>query len=385
MRKRTFIIFFSIVLSIYGLINFYIFTAGLRVLHQFPELKFLYIIIYLFLALSFIAGRFLERVFLNKFTSFLVWIGSLWLGAMVYFFFFVLLIDFIRLINLIIPFISIITFTNHPDFSINLGYTVITVVGIIILFGYINSVHPRIKNIELTIHKKSPIFKSITIAAASDIHLGTIISKSRLQRIVNKINGLNADIVLFPGDIVDEDIGPVIRHNLGEILKNINARIGVFGITGNHEYIGGVEKACKYLEEHRIFMLRDSYVKINNAIYIAGREDRSIKGFTGKLRKPLDEILDGVDKNLPIIMMDHQPIKLNEAVENNIDLQLSGHTHHGQLWPFNFITKKVYELSYGYLKKENTNFYVSCGAGTWGPPVRTGTRPEIINLRLTFA
>jgi predicted MPP superfamily phosphohydrolase len=385
MRKRTFIIFFSIVLSIYGLINFYIYSSGLRVLQQFPELKFLYIIIYLFLALSFIAGRFLERVFLNKFTSFLVWIGSLWLGAMVYFFFFVLLIDFIRLINLIIPFISIITFTNHPDFSINLGYTVITVVGIIILFGYINSVHPRIKNIELTIHKKSPIFKSITIAAASDIHLGTIISKSRLQRIVNKINGLNADIVLFPGDIVDEDIGPVIRHNLGEILKNINARIGVFGITGNHEYIGGVEKACKYLEEHRIFMLRDSYVKINNAIYIAGREDRSIKGFTGKLRKPLDEILDGVDKNLPIIMMDHQPIKLNEAVENNIDLQLSGHTHHGQLWPFNFITKKVYELSYGYLKKENTNFYVSCGAGTWGPPVRTGTRPEIINLRLTFA
>jgi hypothetical protein len=82
--------------------------------------------------------------------------------------------------------------------------------------------------------------------------------------------------------------------------------------------------------------------------------------------------------------MDHQPVKLIEAEQNGVDLQLSGHTHHGQLWPFNFITKKVYELSWGYKKSRNTQYYVSCGVGTWGPPVRTGSRPEIIKLIFDF-
>ena len=91
-----------------------------------------------------------------------------------------------------------------------------------------------------------------------------------------------------------------------------------------------------------------------------------------------------VDNSFPVILMDHQPFKLEEAVNNKVDLQLSGHTHNGQLWPFNYITDMVYELTWGYKKKENTHFYVSCGAGTWGPPVRTGSRPEIVNVVLKF-
>jgi predicted MPP superfamily phosphohydrolase len=88
---------------------------------------------------------------------------------------------------------------------------------------------------------------------------------------------------------------------------------------------------------------------------------------------------------MPIILMDHQPLHFEEAEQNGVDLQLSGHTHHGQLWPFNYITKKVYELSMGYVRKGNTHFYVSCGAGTWGPPVRTGSRPEVIEINVKFA
>ena len=94
--------------------------------------------------------------------------------------------------------------------------------------------------------------------------------------------------------------------------------------------------------------------------------------------------MEGIDKSLPIILMDHQPVKLIEAERQEVDLQLSGHTHHGQLWPFNFITKKIYELSMGYRKKGNTHYYVSCGAGTWGPPIRTGNRPEIVKITLNF-
>ena len=94
--------------------------------------------------------------------------------------------------------------------------------------------------------------------------------------------------------------------------------------------------------------------------------------------------MKGVDHSMPVILMDHQPFGLHEAVENGVDLQLSGHTHHGQLWPFSFITKRVYELSWGYLKIGDTHFYVSCGVGTWGPPVRTGNSPEIMNIILSF-
>ena len=82
--------------------------------------------------------------------------------------------------------------------------------------------------------------------------------------------------------------------------------------------------------------------------------------------------------------MDHQPFALHEAAETGVDLQLSGHTHHGQMWPFNFVTSAIYELSYGYLRKQNTHYYVSCGYGTWGPPVRTSSRPEIVDITLNF-
>jgi predicted MPP superfamily phosphohydrolase len=94
--------------------------------------------------------------------------------------------------------------------------------------------------------------------------------------------------------------------------------------------------------------------------------------------------MNSVDTTLPVILMDHQPLHLDDVVNHGVDLQLSGHTHHGQLWPFNYISQAVYELSWGYKKKGNTHFYVSCGVGTWGPPMRTGNRPEVVNVKLKF-
>jgi predicted MPP superfamily phosphohydrolase len=205
-----------------------------------------------------------------------------------------------------------------------------------------------------------------------------------LNAIVETINGLEPDLILLPGDIVDEDLRPVINQNLGETLRKLKAKYGVLAITGNHEYIGGVEEACRYLEEHGITVLRDTSVRVNNSLFVVGREDRSISQFAGKKRKPLEELMTKVDKRFPIILMDHQPFGLDEAVGHGVDLQLSGHTHHGQIWPFQLITKAVYELSWGYLKRAATHFYVSSGVGTWGPPVRIGNTPEIVNIQLTF-
>jgi predicted MPP superfamily phosphohydrolase len=202
--------------------------------------------------------------------------------------------------------------------------------------------------------------------------------------IVAQINALNPDIVLFAGDVTDEDLRPVIENNLGAMITSIRSRYGVYAITGNHEYIGGAVKAVKYLEEHGVKMLRDTTITIDSSFCLAGRNDRDSKRFTGTERKPFEEVLSGADKNLPLILMDHQPFNLELSENAGVDLHLSGHTHNGQMWPLNYITGSIFELDWGYKKRGNTNYYVSCGAGTWGPPVRTGNRPEIVNIVLHF-
>jgi len=221
------------------------------------------------------------------------------------------------------------------------------------------------------------------LVLVSDVHLGTIIRNSRLLKIVDEINRLNPDVVLIPGDLIDEDITPVVEQNMAESLKQIRSKYGVFACTGNHEYFSGVEQTVSYIQQSNITVLQDSVVKIAGVLYLIGRKDLMVEKFSSG-RKSLKELVKGLDLNLPVILMDHQPFHLEEAEQNGIDLQLSGHTHHGQIFPFNLITKKVYEKSWGYLKKGETHYYISCGVGTWGPPVRIGNTPEIVLITLLF-
>jgi predicted MPP superfamily phosphohydrolase len=153
-------------------------------------------------------------------------------------------------------------------------------------------------------------------------------------------------------------------------------------VTGNHEYIGGADEACRYLEEHGIRVLRDSVVTLPDGLQIVGREDRAMRQFAGRARKSLNDLLSGLDSSKPVLMMDHQPFQLEEVSRAGVDVQLSGHTHHGQIWPLNYITGAMYEISRGYRRIGRTHFYVSSGAGTWGPPVRLGNTPEIVLLTL---
>jgi hypothetical protein len=250
--------------------------------------------------------------------------------------------------------------------------------------GFINARLPRIRHFDIEINKKVNGDKSLKIVLVSDIHMGTLIAKRRTNHLVEKIINLKPDLVLFAGDIVDEDLAPVIRRNLGEMLSHIKAKYGVYGITGNHEYIGGAESAVKYLRTHGINILRDTAVFVDDYFYLVGRDDRDKPRFTGKERKSLEEIMAQVDRSYPVILMDHQPFNLAKTVEQGVDLQVSGHTHHGQLWPFNYITHAIYELSWGYKQIGQTHFYVSSGFGSWGPPIRLGNRPEIVEILVRF-
>jgi len=246
----------------------------------------------------------------------------------------------------------------------------------------LNARNIRVKSIPIKIDKPGP--KPLRIAALSDMHMGTIIGKKMVKQMVRKINSIKPDIVLMIGDQVDGNPHPVMQLDLGAELKKIESKYGVFAITGNHEYIGNAETSCAYLEAHGIKMIRDTSVEVAGVILV-GREDSAAKQFAHLDRKPLSELVEGLDKSKPIILMDHTPFHLEEAENNGIDLQLSGHTHHAQIWPWNFITQRVYEMSWGYYRKGKTQYYVSCGSGTWGPPIRIGNSPEIMCLNLDFA
>ncbi|MEJ5351648.1 MAG: metallophosphoesterase [Melioribacteraceae bacterium] len=382
MKTTQAITFFAIVFSIYGLINYYI---AKRIISIIPEnFKNISVIILVFLILSYIIGRILENYWVSYLSDFLIWCGSFWIAVMFYTFLFLIVIDLIRIINHFLHFLPSFI-TENPVKTKNFLAAVISIfVFILIMGGFFTTKIINVRKYNIYINKKAGNLKSLNIVMASDLHLGTINGKMFAYKIVDKINKLKPDIILFAGDIIDEDIKPVLKDNVGEALFELKAKYGVYGITGNHEYIGGVNNAVNYLNAHKIQMLRDNSILIDNAFYLVGREDRSINRFTEKGRKELNELIKEVDKSLPIILMDHQPFHLEEAEQNGIDLQLSGHTHYGQLWPLNYIIKKIYELPWGYKVKGNTHYYVSCGAGGWGPPVRIGSLPEIVNIKLHF-
>ena len=376
------LIFFGIVFIIYGLINFYLFRQSVIVIPQ-PYKKF-FVTAFVFVALSFFAGRIIERYFYFL-GDVLLSIGSFWLAFMFYLFLCCVFINFLRLINQIIPFFPEFITHNIEKTRRIVAIIILLLVTITVVGGYLNTKMIITKTYKFKIKKNAGELKSLNVVMASDIHLGTIIGKSHLAKIKDRVNELNPDIVLLAGDIIDEDISSVIKNNVGEELARFKTKYGIYAVTGNHEYIGGVENACKYLSAHGVNVLRDSAAKIDNSFYLVGREDRSKNQFTGNKRKELYSLMKDVDKSFPIILMDHQPFGLNEAVENNIDLQLSGHTHYGQLWPLNYIVEKIYNPSWGYVINGNTHYYVSCGVGGWGPLVRTGSRPEIINFIITFS
>jgi predicted MPP superfamily phosphohydrolase len=379
MRSLSFLIFFSIVMLIYSSVNYYLYVRGLQAFSLTQPVKRWYIVIFWTIAAMFIAGSILERTATSAFSEWIYRIGSFWLAYMLYLVMAVVLIDIVRVFNHFIHFL--------PPFSeimrFRLGLIVISLVSVIVVAGHINALWINVKEIPLTIHKKVSGAPEVKILMASDIHLGALIGERREKHLLDIIREQKPDLVLLCGDLVDGEIAPVLRKKLGRHIQEIQTPLGVYAISGNHEYIGGIDKTLPYLKSIHIRMLIDEVITLPNGIQLVGRNDHSA-GRGANAPKPLPELISGIDREKPIVVMNHQPFNLQEAADSQVDLHLSGHTHNGQLWPFNYITKAMFELSWGYLKKGDTHFYVSSGYGTWGPSVRTGNRPEVVIFKLKF-
>lgn len=371
--------FFIIFLSLYSALNYYIGLRGWQALEGATYLRPVYLALFLFSALSYIFSKVVQRYLPTIIYETIEIIGSFWFAFMMYFFLAVLLLDILRLVNWGFKIIPV--FNNYLSVKLIVLGIVTVIVIIIVIGGHINARMIKVNTLDVEIPARNSTLKELNAVLISDIHLSTINRDDFAEDIVQKINALHPDIVFVAGDLVDDKAGVLRDREIGFSFKNLKAPMGIYGITGNHEYINGVDSSVNYMKELNVIPLRDTSITVNNGFVLIGREDRS-KGL--RRRKSLKDLVENSEKNLPIILMDHTPFQLEEAMESGVDLQLSGHTHHGQLFPLNLITDKIYEISRGYKKKGNTNYYVSSGVGTWGPPVRTGSRSEIVNIKIKF-
>jgi predicted MPP superfamily phosphohydrolase len=320
--------------------------------------------------LSMLIGDYLPQAV----ASFMYRTGSSWIIIFLYLLLAVALIDIIRLTHLF-PFAKIFSGSWIGFIALS------SLVVLCCTFGYINYRNKKKVELALTLDKKAGEgVNSLKIVAISDLHLGYGIGKKEFESWLPLINDENPDIVLIAGDLVDSNTHPLFAYNFAESVKKIRARYGIYAVLGNHEYIGNAVKSAAFFRQAGITLLQDSVSLIDDSFYLIGRDDRS-----NPKRKSIEELIARADKTKPLIMLDHQPVNLEETERNHIDLQLSGHTHKGQVWPLSWVVNSLFEHAYGYLKKGDTHIYVTSGLGIWGGKFRIGSRSEYVVIHLTFA
>lgn len=373
----------TILLIIYGVASYYVAWRGWQGLKlaPYPMRGLCYKVLFTLFTFAYPIARLGEGRFPSVWVDNLTYFGSLWLGMLYYLCLFTLFIDLLRFMNRKTAFLPK-KLTQH---SFMITMAIFSTTLILIAYGTWNARHPLTQNYEITIPKTAGSMETLQVVMVSDIHLGNIINNKRLTRLVNRINQLEPDIVLLAGDVIDNQVDVLIKENMTDNFARLKPKFGTYAILGNHEYFDQkVETAIESLEKGNVHVLRDQSTLIADTLYLVGRDDLSKKRYTGMDRQELGTIMKDIDRTAPIILLDHQPHNLQDGVDQGVDLQLSGHTHLGQLFPNSLITKKIYELDWGYLRKETMQVIVSCGFGTWGPPVRVGSHPEIVNITIHF-
>ena len=356
--------FFLIALTVMLLMQGYVTWHAWRVLPFSTPVKII-IVLLMLLALACMVMQFKSDRFPLGLATAMYEIGNSWLVIMFYLLMTFLLLDIGRLVHLV----SAAWLKNNAITSLVMtGVMLVTFIG-----GNIHYHNKQRQEINLTTDKQ--LDRPLKIVMLSDLHAGFHNRRAEVARWVDMINAEKADLILIAGDIIDNSQRPLQEQGTLEELQRFNAP--TFACLGNHEYISGIDKAIPLLEQTGICLLRDSTATIGN-VTIIGRNDRS-----NRHRKSVEQLMQDVARDSYIILLDHQPYKLEEAEENGVDLQLSGHTHRGQVWPLNWVTKKMYECDYGQHRRGNTDYYVSSGMGIWGGKFRIGTDSEYAVITVT--
>jgi predicted MPP superfamily phosphohydrolase len=384
------------------LVNVYIIRWIIRWLstcrHEFRKFRARLIVltVYLFFASAMGVGFFLPSGVVKRF---FVKVGNYWLGILLYT---ILVVGTADVIHVILKRSKKLNQEKLRSFKVFVISGVICAVGIAVLsiWGMVNAGNIKTTRYEVRIDKKAADLKQMKVVMAADLHMGYNIGCEHIQKMVDKINAEEPDLVIFAGDIFDNEYEALEDpEKLISIFKGIRSKYGIYACYGNHDIkekilagftFGGSRKKesdvrmDEFLERAGITLLRDESVTIADSVYLYGRPDRHRPGRGIENRKTPKEITADMDLSKPIFVIDHQPKELKELADAGVDLDLCGHTHDGQVWPGNLTIRLMWENACGYLKKGDMHNIVTSGVGIFGPNMRVGTIAEICSITVKF-
>jgi uncharacterized protein len=294
-----------------------------------------------------------------------------------YLFLSVILFDLFLLLNLLIRVVSAETRKRFSFRFRTLSSMIFLAAGIVIA-GVINLNITRVTKYRIEVPKRRSQTDHVRIAFVADLHIRHDTRLKFIEQYAGKMKALQPDFIFYGGDLAEENSEEKNADGIKAVLGNLHLTCNAYGVPGNHEYYG-VNGQADFIRESGIILLRDTVIKIDSLFYLVGRIDKH-----SRKRQTIGDLLNKIPHDLPVIILDHRPTELQEVSGTIADIQFSGHTHNGQLFPINLITRFVYDLSWGYRKISNTHFFVTSGLRLWGPPVKTAGKSEIMLVDVYF-
>lgn len=366
--------------------------------HRFNWLRFKvpFAVVYLFMALSPVIAFLLPK---STVAIVIRRISTYWIGIMLYSLLYVVLFDLLRLIAKHTKLKNTLLFSRGSVISI--GSVVVACAVATCLYGIFNARNIKINEYSVTVNKSCGSDKHLKAVLVADLHMGYAIGVDHITNMVEKINQQDADIVIIAGDIFDNSYdGMDDPEGIKAQLKSIKSKYGVYAVYGNHDIDekilmgftfdwGGKqlhnEKMTNFMKECNIKLINDESVLINDEFYLVGRRDTDKPGTEDGTRAEISELTKDLDKTKPIFVLSHEPDELQKTADAGADIDFSGHTHDGQLFPGNLTIGLFWENPCGMIKKDNMYSIVTSGVGVYGTFMRVGTDAEICSVDIDFA
>lgn len=366
--------------------------------HRFNWLRFKvpFAVVYLFMALSPVIAFLLPK---SAVAIVIRRISTYWIGIMLYSLLYVVLFDLLRLIAKHTKLKNTLLFSRGSVISI--GSVVVACAVVTCLYGIFNARNIKVNEYSVTVNKSCGSDKHLKAVLVADLHMGYAIGVDHITNMVEKINQQDADIVIIAGDIFDNSYdGMDDPEGIKAQLKSIKSKYGVYAVYGNHDIDekilmgftfdwGGKqlhnEKMTNFMKECNIKLINDESVLINDEFYLVGRRDTDKPGTEDGTRAEVSELTKDLDKTKPIFVLSHEPDELQKTADAGADIDFSGHTHDGQLFPGNLTIGFFWENPCGMIKKDNMYSIVTSGVGVYGTFMRVGTDAEICSVDIDFA
>lgn len=373
--------FLLVFFIIYGSAHFYVFS---RIKAAFPLISTVQqaglILLMLFMILAPILVRVSERYGYESTACLLSYIGYIWMGVLFLFFVMSIFFDIYRLLVYLGGQISRKNLSSLIPPPLYLFVIPLVVSVTINAYGYFEATNLRIEAITIKTSKISKEIGMIRIVQISDVHIGMIVREKRLEKIVAAVKQAEPDLVVSTGDLLDGQIDNMMPS--ADLLRDIRPRYGKFAVMGNHEFFAGIEKALEFHQRAGFLVLRGEALTLAGLVSIVGVDDATGSRFGDYRYVPEKELLAKLPKETFRLLLKHRP-DIEPEGPGLFDLQLSGHTHRGQIYPFVWLTRLVFPYHSGYyLLPNDSRLYVNRGAGTWGPPVRFFSPPEVTVIDL---